>query len=89
MVPTTSNQSANSEIQSCESVQTTFNDNIPLPFDMNDFVIGLLHPEVTEIQKHRNAILKESLDKDSFKSFVCDAYSMIVDLFETYKIAPK
>ena len=89
MMPTISNQNENHERQSAQSVESTFNDNVTLPFDMKEFIMGLLHPEVTEIQKHQNAILKESLDKDSFKYFVVDAYSMIVELFETYKIAPK
>ena len=89
VMPPDTNKSGNSEKETLQCKSTIFNPDISVPFDINNFIKGLLHPEVTEIHKSRNAILTESLHKESFKCFVVDAYGMIVDLFETYKIAPK
>ena len=58
-------------------------------FDIKELLQNQLLPEVTDIQRNRNATLIDVSKLNSFQNFIHDAYSWIHELLETYKVPPK
>ena len=83
------NGAQNDEGTSIESANE-FNTEMQFPYDMNTFIKSLLRTNpVAPRQKKRNELIEASAALPSFQNFIRDAYGTIVDIFETYKIAPK
>ena len=66
-----------------------FDSETELPFHYVSFIDELKLEEFTEIQRRRNEVLQSMCDKESVKTFILDAYSMLVGLFESFKIPAK
>ena len=67
----------------------SFSTDTEAPFDIQEFIQEQLLPEVTEHQITRNKCLQSASSTNNFQNFMHDAYSWVLDLFETFKIPPK